>query len=249
LTRRPATRLTVAVGDADDPADAAGIGRRLLRCCGRGALGTSLEGRPYVSLVLCAVDLDASPLLLLSDLAQHSRNIADDPRVSLLLDGTGTLAEPLSGPRLTVLGRVEAAAEPRLLARFAARHPSSAGYAGFADFKLYRVAVERAHLVAGFGRIAWVEAAELLFGGDHSAIAAAEPAILADVNKMLRRTLARAVVRQLGRGGAGWRATGCDPEGLDIRCRDTAARLAFSAPVATAEAVPAALAELAAAAA
>ena len=114
-------------------------------------------GAPYASLVLVAADLDASPLLLLSDLAQHSRNIAFDPRVSLLLDGTEGHADPLAGPRLTLLGRAEAVADPRLLARFAARHPSSALYAGFADFRLYRVAVERGHLVAGFGRIDWID--------------------------------------------------------------------------------------------
>jgi heme iron utilization protein len=248
LDPRPAARLTLDMGKADDPHSPAGIGRRLLRRCERAALGTSFEGAPFVSLVLCAVDLDASPLLLISDLAQHSRNIACDPRVSLLFDGTGTHPEPLAGPRLTVLGRAKAASEPRLLARFAARHPSSAAYSGFADFKLCRVVVERAQLVAGFGRIAWLAAGDLLLDGNHTEIAAAESAILAHINNRLRKTLARGIARQLGRGGAGWQATGLDPEGLDVRRGATAARLCFATPVATAEAVPAALAELAAAA-
>ncbi len=80
-------------------------GRRLLRRGGRAALATSLRGAPFASLVVYAVDHDASPLLLLSDLARHSRNIAFDPRVSLLIDGTAELPDPLSGPRLTLLGR------------------------------------------------------------------------------------------------------------------------------------------------
>ncbi len=154
------------MSDRESSGDAAGLGRRLMRGCERAALATSLRGAPYASLVLVAADLDASPLLLLSDLAQHSRNIAFDPRVSLLLDGTEGHVDRLDGPRLTLVGRVELAADPRLLARFAAHHPSSALYAGFADFRLYRLAVERGHLVAGFGRIEWIEGADLIFPGD-----------------------------------------------------------------------------------
>jgi heme iron utilization protein len=210
--------------------DLALCGRRLLRCCGKAALATSLHGAPYVSLVLCAVDLDASPLLLISDLAQHSRNIAFDPRVSLLLDGTAELPEPLSGPRLTLLGRAEPIADPRLLRRFTARHPDAKNYAGFADFRLYRVAVDRGHLVAGFGRIAWIDGGDLLLSGDSAAIAAAEPEIVAQLNERLRETLVCCLARRLGpaaKGGCGegWRATGCDPEGLDVRCGDAVARL------------------------
>jgi heme iron utilization protein len=220
------------------------LGRQLLRRGGRAALATSLNGAPYASLVLYAADLDASPLLLLSDLAQHSRNIAFDPRVSLLLDGTAELAEPLSGPRLTLLGQAEAIADPRSLARFTARHPGSRDYAGFADFKLRRVAIERGHIVAGFGRIAWIARSELLFCRDTSALAAAEPAILAILNENLREILARCVARQLGGDGAGWRATGCDPEGIDIRCGDGVARLEFTLPISTPDEIGPALAEI-----
>src|SRR5438094_6260433 len=140
--------------------------RRLIRSRGHAALGTSLAGRPYVSLVIAACDSDASPLLLLSDLAQHTKNLAADPRLSLLFEDTGEHADPLAGPRLSLLGRAEKCGDPRAAARFAARHPASAQYAGFADFHLYRVTIERGHLVAGFGRIAWIEAEELRFGAD-----------------------------------------------------------------------------------
>src|SRR5215468_8709870 len=89
--------------------------RRLLEAADRAALGTLLaEGQPYVSLVLLALDHDAAPLLLLSDLAEHSRNIARDPRVSLLIDGTGGLADPLTGPRASLIGRAAAVRDERL---------------------------------------------------------------------------------------------------------------------------------------
>ena len=80
--------------------------RELLRRADRAVLATRLgpEGWPYASLVLLAVDHDAAPLLLLSDLAEHSRALAADARLSLLVDGTAGHADPLTGPRLTLLG-------------------------------------------------------------------------------------------------------------------------------------------------
>src|SRR5205823_6291401 len=83
-------------------------------------------GRPYVSLVVAACDSHASPLLLLSDLAQHTKNLLAEPAVSLLFEDVAGHADPLAGPRLTLLGRAERYDEPRVAARFTARHPASA---------------------------------------------------------------------------------------------------------------------------
>jgi len=143
--------------------------RALALSLDRGVLATRLArddqpglapGHPYASLVLLAWSDGLAPLLLLSDLADHSRNLKADPAASLLLDGTAGLAEPLTGPRLTLLGRVEPA-DPALLPRFLERHPGSRRYAGFKDFRLYCLLPTAAHFVAGFGRIAWLPAADL----------------------------------------------------------------------------------------
>ncbi len=232
------------MSEAGPSRDPAGFARRLLRSRDRVALATSLRGAPYASLVLVAADLDATPLLLLSDLAQHSRNIAFEPRVSLLFDATEGHPDPLAGPRLTVLGRAKAADDGRLHARFTARHPSASFYAGFADFRLYRVEVERGHLVAGFGRIERIEAGELLFAPDTRALAAVEPAILAQINEVHAVAIASYAQRVLGRAGSGWRMTGIDPEGVDLRCAGDTARLDFPNPVLTPEEARAALARL-----
>ncbi len=222
-----------------------GFGRRLLRGQDRAALATSLRGAPYASLVLVVADLDASPLMLLSDLAQHSRNIALDPRVSLLLDATHGHLDPLTGPRLTLIGRAEAVDDPRRLARFTAHHPSSAVYSGFRDFRLYRVTVERGHLVAGFGRIHWIEGRELRFAAETGRLAAAEPEILRHMNEDHAQAVANYAQRLLGRPGVGWRMTGIDPEGIDLRADGEIARLEFTAPVLTPEGARATLVELA----
>ena len=151
------------VMDDDGPAAEA---RRLLRAAATASLGTIARdgGWPYTSLVLVAVDAGGAPILLLSDLAEHSRNIAGDDRVSLLIDGTLGLEERLTGPRLTVLGRAARSAEPDHRAGYLARHPSAGRYADFGDFAFYRIAVESAHLVAGFGNIHAIAGADLLGG-------------------------------------------------------------------------------------
>jgi putative heme iron utilization protein len=207
--------------------------RRLIRGCGHAALATSLDGRPYVSLVASACDIDASPLLLLSDLAQHTSNLRAEPRVSLLFEATSGYADPLAGPRLTLLGRADRIDDAHSAARFAARHPSSAVYAGFADFHLYRVVIERGHLVAGFGRISWIESEHLRFPGDGSALAATEPEIVAHMNADHGDALQLYARHLLGRTGEGWRMIGIDPEGLDLRRQSETARLDFPRPALT----------------
>ena len=226
---------------ADSPAATA---RRLARALDRAMLATSQEGWPYASLVLAAVDQDASPLLLLSDLAEHSKNLKRDSRASLLFDGTAGRDDPLTGPRVTVLGEAKPAADPRLMARFNARHPSAAAYAGFADFRLYRLEVARAHLVAGFGRIHAI-AAEALLSPATTALAEAESDILQHMNADHGEAIELYATRLAGASGGGWRMTGIDPDGIDLRRGGAVLRLDFPVPVGDAKGARAALIQLA----
>jgi putative heme iron utilization protein len=148
-----------------NPAELGAKARALLRQAQRASLATLMEGSPYASLVLVAEDEDCAPVLLLSDLAEHAKNLKRDARASLLIDGSAGLAEPLAGPRVTLIGRMERSGENRLKTRFLDRHPSAATYAGFGDFACYRMNVDRAHLVEGFGRIDWIKGGDFLLPG------------------------------------------------------------------------------------
>jgi putative heme iron utilization protein len=219
------------------PSEPATQARRLARAAGQATLATRLAGPqpadvagwPYASLVLLALETDATPLLLMSDLSEHSRNIAADPRMALLVDGTAGYRDPLAGPRVTLLGRAEPTADARARARFLARHPEASLYAGFADFKLYRVTLLRAHLVAGFGRIHWIDPAEILLTAP--ALADEEAAILDHMNGDHAEAIERMASCFCGVRGKGWRMTGIDPDGCDLRRKGETARLAFPAPV------------------
>ncbi len=221
--------------------------RDLIRAAVRATLATALAGsasHPYASLVLVASAADGSPLLLVSELAEHTKNLLRDARLSLLFDGTAGLDDPLTGPRASVLGRAVLSNDGHERARFLARHPSAETYAGFADFHLYRVVVERAHLVAGFGRIRWVEGGAILLSGA-GALAEAEADILEHMNRDHGDAVRGYATRILNQADGAWRMVGIDPEGCDLRAEARLARLPFDAPVHSAEAARHALVRLA----
>jgi putative heme iron utilization protein len=208
--------------------------RDLVRGLDRAALATALPvaggNWPYASLVLVAVDHDLSPILMLSDLAEHTKAIAADGRVSLLFDGTHGLDQPLTGRRVTVLGRAMRSDDSRLARRFIARHPDAEMYAGFKDFHVYRVAIERAHLVAGFGKIRWLTSDELGVTPANG-LADAEPGIVSHMNEDHADALQLYAGKLLGLAGTEWRMTGIDAEGIDLRQGGQVARLSFDTPL------------------
>lgn len=117
---------------------------------------------PSVSLVVPALDAGGRPLLLLSDLSDHVRNLGNTPKASLLFDGTGGIDEPLTGPRVTLLGEVAETRDPDHRTAYLTARPEAAFYADFKDFRFYRFAVAEALIVAGFGRIHRFAGAELV---------------------------------------------------------------------------------------
>jgi hypothetical protein len=118
------------------------------------------------------------------------------------------------------------------LRRFLSRHPSASLYAGFKDFSLYRLQVTRAHLVAGFGRIHWIDADALLGpAADVSWLREHEPSILEHMNSDHAATIDLYAQNLLHLSGDGWRLTSVDREGADLRRGGVVARLDFPAPV------------------
>jgi putative heme iron utilization protein len=150
---------------SDAPSPAA-MARTLMRGRDRAVLCTALAGgggQPYGSLVAVAPDADGSPLLFLSDLAEHAKNLAREPRAALVFTTAESEADPLDRPRVTVLGRAARAdGDDAALRLYVARHPAAEQYRAFGDFHLYRLEVTRVHLVAGFGVIRWLEPSQVL---------------------------------------------------------------------------------------
>lgn len=231
----------------------AALARRTARACRHGAFATldAADGAPEASLVAVAWRPDATPLLLLSDLARHTRNATADSRVALLLgpapspagaigaaDAIGPAgpagADPLTRPRVGLKGRLAPSADPDDRRRFLALHPEAAEYAAFADFRLHALAPLQAHLVAGFGRIETMDGdAWRLDAALHRSLVDGEAAIVAHMNDDHADAVALYAERLLGAPGGAWRLAGIDPEGIDLARGDLWRRLDFDAPVAS----------------
>ncbi|MBF0561473.1 MAG: pyridoxamine 5'-phosphate oxidase family protein [Alphaproteobacteria bacterium] len=211
----------------------------MMRAADHATLATLMPGTmsPYTSLVTVATDHDGTPLLLLSDIADHAANIALDPRVSLLFIGLREHENPQQWPRVSIVGHAERSDTPRHRARFLARHPEAARYADFGDFGFYRVIVERAHFVGGFARASWLDPSLLVSEAAAAIMAEAEMAILEQLNTEHRPLLAQCAGAASLRQGNNWIMTALDTDGFDLSVGKRIYRIAFETPVHAPEAV------------
>jgi putative heme iron utilization protein len=215
--------------DAEKPFDAPVEARALIRSSRYASLATldSKTGAPYASLISTATDSDGAPIILISTLALHTRNIEIDPLVSVLFASVGA-GDPMVHPRVSLSARAEKTQDPRARRRFLARHKDAAFYAGFKDFSFYRLVPLGAHLVAGFGRIVDLTAEQLttdLAGAD--GLLELEEEAVAHVNEDHPETVELYATGLLGLEPGAWRMTGVDPGGCDLALGDHAARLDF----------------------
>ena len=203
--------------------------KRLLREGRSGALATLMPGSgdPYCSLVNVATAADGTPLLLISRLAVHTRNVLADPRVSLMLDERKE-GDPLQGARVMLTGKASVTDEPAVRRRYLIRHPEAEMFAGFADFAFYKIELAGVHLVAGFGRIVDLKPSEVLTdlsGADE--LIEAEPDILDHMNQDHADTCRLYATELLGAPDGAWRCVGSDPDGLELQLDRTALWLPF----------------------
>jgi putative heme iron utilization protein len=231
----------------EPPFDARLSVKRLLREARSGALATLMTGLgdPYCSLVNVATAPDGSPLLLLSTLALHTRNILADGRVSLMLDERKA-GDPLEGARVMLMGRVAATGAQEARKAYLRRHPDAEMFVGFADFAIYRMDIARAHLVAGFGRIVDLAAADVLTDvSDAQALIEAEEGAIAHMNADHAEACRLYATRLLGGAAGAWTCVGIDPEGIELQHGRTALRLLFPQRIAGPGSLRAALKALA----
>jgi putative heme iron utilization protein len=230
--------------------DAGRLARSLLRRSRQGALATLVPGSgdPYCSLVNVASHADGSPILLISRLALHTRNILGDSRVSLMLDERAE-GDPLEGSRIMLAGRAEEAKGEHLenlRRRYLNAHPSAEAYVNFKDFSFFGIQPMGAHLVAGFGRIVDLKPEQFLTDiSDAGAVLEAEQGAIEHMNADHRDAMNLYATRLLGADAADWRCTGCDPDGIDLACGTTTLRLDFPRRIVTPAALRQVLKELA----
>jgi heme iron utilization protein len=201
------------------------------------------RGFPYGSLVTVAVDDDGRPLLLLSELAEHTANLRAQPEASVLLtEPIGAHEQPLALGRVTILGRCHRLIESETAGAreaFLRRQPSAAYYVDFKDFAFYRLEPAALRYVGGFGRMSWVSPEDYR-AAEPDPLAAAAAGILKHMNGD-HADAVLAYGRALAGIGEATAATmtTVDRYGFEIAATTPtgprAARLEFDAPVATAD--------------
>jgi len=213
----------------DSAFDAPLAAKKLLREGRSGALATLMAGSgdPYCSLVNVATAANGAPLLLLSKLALHTKNMLIDNRISLMLDERKA-GDPLEGARVMLMGSCSYKADSSAASAYLRRHPEAELFASFADFSYYRMDIKRVHLVAGFGRIVDLGPQDILTDvADAQALIEAEADAIAHMNADHAEACRLYATRLLGAPAGDWRCVGVDPEGIELQQGRTALRLFF----------------------
>jgi heme iron utilization protein len=227
--------------------------RTLLAATNIATLGTlTADGYPWASLVAFGAFDDGSPVLCISTLAEHRRNLEADDRASLMVAAPGATRDPLAGGRVSLAGRARMPeGEERKRARDAhiSAVPQAAAYADFGDFAFWVLSVERVRWVGGYGRMDTVDAAAY-------AAAEADPVVnqagfavrhLNDDHPDALLAMARALGGHPDATAAA--CTGADRYGLDLRVdtpRGTAfTRVHYAEPISEADGMRSATVELA----
>jgi len=223
--------------------------RRLLLSKSHGVLSTQSQevpGYPFGSITVFCLDADGLPCIYISTLAQHTKNILSNPKLSL------TLLESEAGDvqnqgRLTILADAEPVSrgEKALAERYYRFFPDARQFAGVHDFSFYRLKPVRIRFIGGFGNISWVEAKDFLRANPFSA--STEERILTHMNqdhaKSLRHYL-RAFKQLKVADDAPVTMVGIDAEGFHLRWENQIQRVVFEAPIETTEEARSALVKM-----
>lgn len=223
--------------DTDD--DARKLARTLLRSARSAALAVLEPGEngfPFVSRALIGIDIDGTPVILVSKLSTHTQALAEDNRCSLLVGDVGK-GDPLVHARMTVQCLAEKlerddSRHPLLRERFLRRHPKAELYVDFPDFAFFRLVPQRASLNGGFGRAYALDGRDLMIASPAIAdLAAMEGRAIDHMNSDHADAATRYAKAFCKSTEDGWTITAIDAAGLDLSLGDKLKRLEFDEPL------------------
>ena len=145
-------------GDASTFPSDAELSRTLVASSTTASLSTLTEsGYPYGSIVSYIPNDDGDPVILVSDLAEHTINARTDSKASMLIAESADGGDPLGKSRLTLVGRLSIIKNPdNIRERYLQRHEHASFYVDYDDFNFWKLSVEEIRFVGGFGHMSWV---------------------------------------------------------------------------------------------
>lgn len=232
--------------------------RKFLRSTRSGILSTHstrCEGYPFGSVAPFVLDHNCQPIILISNIAEHTKNIAANPKVSLLVFAG---AEDLqANARLTLLGeavKIYKDDDADLRMRYLRYLPQAASYFDMHDFSFYRIHIHQARYIGGFGKMSWLSEVDLFSGitASASVLASQETAIIEHMNADHTENLLNYCRYFHHVDAEHAHMLGIDCDGFDVSARvgntSTILRFDFEQPVHDAQSARAALVAMAKAA-
>lgn len=219
--------------------------RRYLRRHRYGILSTlskACAGYPFGSVTPFVLDHQAQPVILVSRLAEHTKNMAADPRVSLLVHEPAPDIQ--SGSRLTLVGDAAVVADcAGIKRRYLQFIPDAERLLALGDFSFYVITPRRLRFIGGFGDILWLSSED--YAPPAHWMADEEETAVAHLNQHHAHDLRACIGSVHQRPAAMVEMMGIDCDGCDIRADGDILRIDFDSPATTAAAARAALAAMA----
>ena len=227
--------------------------RQLIRSCSKGYLSTEFNPIlfsnkkinfknkfPYSTFTLVAYDYDLSPILLLSDLSEHTTNIKSNNLISLMVceeekvyqffpkfkKQFGNYEDPMSRPRITLIGEAKVTKNLHHKKRFLSRHPAANLYSNFNDMNFYILKIKSAHLIGGFAHVKWFNKNDLICK-DFKNFKEMEYDVMEHMNSHHKESIDLYSTKILKNKTKNWKIVGIDPDGFDLRKGKNLTRLFF----------------------
>ncbi len=233
--------------------------RQLIRSCSNGYLATEFDPKnfvkektkikdifPYSSFILTAFDYDLSPIIMVSDLSEHTKNLGYNNLASIMLYEEQKMykffpkfnlndkkeffyEDPMSRPRVTLIGKLRKTKSKVHKDRFLSRHLASNLYAGFEDMNFFVMDILAAHLVGGFAQVKWFSNNDLKCK-DFENFEKYENQIIEHMNNCHSESLkeyVRAFIPEYFENDSNWKLIGIDPDGFDLRMGSKILRYSF----------------------
>ena len=202
--------------------------RQFLRSTHNGILSTfssQFTGYPFGSVTPFILDEHAQPVILISSIAEHTKNILANPKVSLLVfEGNDDLQ---ASSRLTLMGEavkiesIETSTDyQNLYLRYLRYFPQSASYFATHDFYFYRITITHARFIEGFGKMGWIEGHALVgseLASAPSLLSTQESSIIKHMNADHSKSMTAYCQHYHGVTAINAEMLGIDVEGFDVR--------------------------------
>jgi len=210
--------------------------RRLLNHQSFGVLSThsiDVPGYPFGSIAPYTLNHDGEPIVLISTIAQHTRNIKHNNKVSLTVFDPHA-DDPQAASRLTWIGDAESIdpSDVDSRDRYLRYFPSAESYFQTHDFSFYRVGLRRARFIGGFGEIYWIEPDAMLI---KNPFRETEKGIIDHMNQDHQKALIHYCKVLKGVESSDVTMKGIDSEGFDMLAGKLKLRIDFDSPISTSE--------------